>query len=124
MKRLRGLKALVHDVVDKGSQAVERVQLDTAKLPFDIVERMPGLKVPASGVRRIYNAGVSNVHGMIRLVNDVTSESLDVLLDVVAKNAPPAAAPEAEPAAAPEPAAVPPPERPARARSSSKKEAR
>lgn len=81
MKRLRGMKSLVTDAVDKGSEAVERVQIETAKIPFDLLEKVPGMKVPASGVRRIYNMGVSNVHSMIRLVNHVAGETFDAVVD-------------------------------------------
>lgn len=83
MKRLRGLKSLVQDAVEHGSRAIERVQLETAKMPFDVVEQIPGLKVPASGVRLIYNTSVSGVHGMIRLVNKVAGDTIDVVLDTV-----------------------------------------
>ena len=85
MKRLRGFKALVQDAVEHGSRAIERVQIDMAKLPFDLVEQIPGLKVPASGVRLVYDTGVSNVHGMIRLVNKVAGDTIDVVLDAVEK---------------------------------------
>lgn len=87
MKRARGLKSLVEQAVDHGSRAIERVQLETAKVPFDLIEQIPGLKVPASGVRTIYNTGVSGVHGMIRLVNKVVGDTIDVVLDTVEKRA-------------------------------------
>ena len=87
MKRARGLKSLIEQAVDHGSRAIERVQLETAKVPFDLVEQIPGLKVPASGVRAIYNTGVSGVHGMIRLVNKVAGDTIDVVLDAVEKRA-------------------------------------
>lgn len=87
MKRLRGLKSLVVEAVDQGSRAIEKVQIETAKVPFNLAERIPGLKVPASGVRVIYNTGVSNVHGMIRLVNKVAGDTVDAVLDTVDKPA-------------------------------------
>ncbi|MBK8257260.1 MAG: hypothetical protein IPK82_31875 [Polyangiaceae bacterium] len=96
MKRLRGMKSLVTDAVDKGSQAVERVQIETAKIPFDLLEKVPGIKVPASGVRRIYNMSVSNVHSMIRLVNHVAGETFDAMVDSVQSGLGTAAAPPAE----------------------------
>lgn len=89
MKRLRGFKSLVQEAVHQGSRAIERVQIETAKLPFDVVEQIPGLKVPASGVRLIYNTGVSGVHEMIRLVNKVAGDTLDVVLDTVEQREPP-----------------------------------
>jgi hypothetical protein len=101
MKRLRGLKSLVGDAVEHGSRAIERVQIETAKMPFDLVERIPGLEVPAGGVRLLYNTGVSTTHGMIRLVNKVVGDTLDVVLDAVERRATseqPSRAAAAEPA--------------------------
>lgn len=97
MKRLRGFKSLVQAAVDQGSRAIERVQIETAKVPFDLAEHVPGLKVPAGGARLIYNTGVSSVHTMIRLVTKVAGDTLDVVLDAVEQRAPPAG--DEEPAA-------------------------
>jgi hypothetical protein len=83
MKRVRGLKALVEAAVDQGSRAIEKVQIQTAKVPFDLVEKIPGAKVPVSGVRELYNTGVSSVHGMIRLANKVVGDTVEVVLDTV-----------------------------------------
>jgi hypothetical protein len=83
MNRVRGFKSLVVEAVDQGSRALEKVQIETAKMPFNLVEQIPGLKVPAGGVRLIYNTSVSGVHGMIRLVTKVAGDTLDVVLDAV-----------------------------------------
>jgi hypothetical protein len=85
MERWRGLKALVQDAVDHGSRAVERVQLDVARVPFDLLEQIPPLRTPAKGIREIYVTGVTGVHGMIRLVNHVVGDTVDVVLDTVEK---------------------------------------
>jgi len=87
MKRWRGLKNLVQDAVEHGSRAIERVQKDTAKLPFELLEKIPPLAVPVKGVREIYETSVSGVHGMIRLVNRVVGTTLDTVIDVVDKPA-------------------------------------
>ena len=87
MKRIRGLKSLVQAAVEHGSRAVEKVQIEMAKTPFDILEQVPPLKVPAAGVRLIYNTSVSTTHGVIRLVNKVVGDTLDVVIDTVAETA-------------------------------------
>ncbi len=87
MKRIRGLKSLVQSAVEHGSRAVEKVQIEMAKTPFDILEQVPPLKVPAAGVRLIYNTSVSTTHGVIRLVNKVVGDTLDVVIDTVAETA-------------------------------------
>jgi hypothetical protein len=83
LARLRGLKQLVQEAVDHGSKAVERVQLERAALPFALLERVPKLAVPARGAHAIHDAAVSSTHGMIRLVNRVVGDTLDVVLDEV-----------------------------------------
>jgi len=83
MDRWRGLKALVVDAVENGSRAVERIQMETAKKPFDLLEQIPPLEVPVKGIREIHDTAVAGVHGMIRLVNRVTGQTLDLVLDAV-----------------------------------------
>lgn len=83
MQRWRGLKSLIVDAVEHGSRAVERIQKETAKTPFDLLEQIPPLEMPVRGIREIHDTAVSGVHGMIRLVNRVTSETLDAVLDAV-----------------------------------------
>ncbi len=83
MKRIRGLKSLLQAAVEHGSRAVEAVQIEVAKTPFDLLEKVPPLKVPVAGVRLLYNTGVGTTHTMIRLVNKVVGDTLDVVLDQV-----------------------------------------
>ncbi|APR86804.1 hypothetical protein A7982_12153 [Minicystis rosea] len=85
MRRWRGLKSLVVDAVEHGSRAVERIQMEAARLPFDILEQIPPLTVPVKGVRAIHHGAVAGTHGMIRLVNRVVGDTLDVVFDVVEK---------------------------------------
>ena len=86
MQRWRGLKALVVDAVEHGSRAVERIQMETAKKPFDLLEQIPPLEVPVKGIREIHDTAVSGIHGMIRLVNRVTGQTLDLVLDTVERH--------------------------------------
>jgi hypothetical protein len=83
MERWRGLTALVRDAVDGGSRAVERLQLETARRPFELLSKVGPLRVPVQGIREIHDTAVTNVHGMIRLVNRVTGDTLGVVLDAV-----------------------------------------
>jgi hypothetical protein len=82
-KRIRGLKQLLQDVVEHGSIAVERVQLERAKLPFGLLERVPPIAAPARGVHILHDAAVSTTHGMIRLVNRVVGDTIDAVIDEV-----------------------------------------
>jgi hypothetical protein len=82
MERWRGLKSLIIDAVDHGSRRVERLQVETARLPFEILEQIPPLAVPVKGIHVIHDTTVAGVHGVIRLVNQVAGKTLDVVLDV------------------------------------------
>lgn len=90
MDRWRGLKALVQDTVEHGSRAVERLQKETAKRPFDLLEQIPPLQLPVKGIREIHDVAVSGVHGVIRLVNRVAGDTLDVVLDGIEQRKEPA----------------------------------
>jgi hypothetical protein len=87
MKRWRGLKRLVKEAVDHGSRAVEKVQIETARLPFDILEQIPPLRGPVKGIRVVHNLSVAGVHGAVRLVNHLVGEVLEVVIDVVDSSA-------------------------------------
>jgi len=84
----------VGDAVEHGSRAVERLQKETARRPFEILEQIPAIGVPAKGIHEIHDTAVSHVHQMIRLVNQVVGQTLDAALDVAEKTqAPPGKSP-------------------------------
>jgi hypothetical protein len=109
MQRWRGLKSLVVDAVEHGSRAVERVQKETARRPFEILALIPPLEVPVKGIQEIHDTAVSGIHGMIRLVTRVVGGTVDVVIDVV-EHRRELAAREAPPATEPLPEADPPPD--------------
>ena len=80
MKRVRGLRQLVEDVVEHGSRAVERIQKETAQRPFAILEAMPTIGEPARLVHAVYDAWVGGVHGTIRVVNRAVGATVDAAL--------------------------------------------
>jgi hypothetical protein len=108
MERWRGLKALVVDAVEHGSRAVERIQKETAKVPFDILEQVPPLAAPAKGIHIVYDTTVSGVHGIIRLCARATGEVLDVVIDTVERRQQEDAQAEASQAQASQPEASQP----------------
>ena len=71
------------DAVEHGSRAVERIQKETARRPFEILAKIPPLEVPVKGIHVIHDTAVAGVHGMIRLVNKAVGGTLDVVIDVV-----------------------------------------
>jgi hypothetical protein len=109
MNRWRGLKSLVVDAVEHGSRAVEHVQKETARRPFEILAKIPPLEVPVKGIQEIHDTAVSGIHGMIRLVTRVVGGTVDVVLDVVERRRE-LAAPEPPAPKEPPPEADPPPD--------------
>ena len=97
MKRLRGLRALVQDVVEHGSSAIERVHLATARRPFAVLESIPGVAPPARLVHAVHDVSVAGVYATIRLVNRAVGASVELALDAVERR-------DANAAAAPGPA--------------------
>src|SRR5512132_120857 len=81
MERWRGLKSLLVDAVEHGSRAVERVQKETARRPFEILAKIPPLEVPVKGIHVLHDTAVGG-HGIIRLVNKAVGGTIDVVIDV------------------------------------------
>jgi hypothetical protein len=80
MERIRGLKQLVQDTVEHGSRAVERIQIEAAKRPFDLLEQIPPIKAPVQDAREIHDTIVSAVHRVIRLTNRIAGETVDRII--------------------------------------------
>ena len=83
MKRWRGLAKLVVDAVEHGSAAVERVQMETARRPFVILEHIPPIADAARGVHVVHDVAVSSVYTIIRRVNGIAGKTIDAVLQVV-----------------------------------------
>ncbi|AKT43082.1 hypothetical protein [Chondromyces crocatus] len=83
MERWRGLKSLVQDAVEHGSRRVERVQKELARRPFAVLEQIPAIAVPVKGIHEVHDLVVSSTHDVIRLVNRVVGDSLDVVMETV-----------------------------------------
>ena len=80
-QRLRGLRALVGDVVEHGSAAVEEVHKATAARAFTVLEAIPAIAKPAEVVHAVHDAWVSGVYRVIRGVNGVVGQALDAAID-------------------------------------------
>ena len=80
-QRLRGLRALVGDVVEHGSTAVEEVHKATAARAFVVLEAIPAIAKPAEVVHAVHDAWVSGVYRVIRGVNGVVGQALDAAID-------------------------------------------
>ncbi|GAC1541909.1 MAG: hypothetical protein NVS3B10_06400 [Polyangiales bacterium] len=94
LRRWRGLRALVTDAVDHGSTAIERIQKETARRPFALLEALPPVAAPAKVVHVLHDAAVGGTHGAIRLVNQVVGTAVDAVIDILDRvDEPPPGAP-------------------------------
>ncbi len=82
LKRLRGLRALVQDVVEHGTTAVEEVHKATAARTFVVLEAIPPIATPARVVHTVHDVWLSGVYGAIRVCNKVVGKTLEIALDV------------------------------------------
>lgn len=79
--RWKGLRTLIGDAVEHGASAIERVHLATARRPFDVLERIPGIAAPAKGIHQVHDAIVAGTYGAVRAVNRAVGLALDTALD-------------------------------------------
>lgn len=85
MRRLRGLKGLVHDAVDHTVDLVEDGHESSSRAVMRVLSRAGPLAAPAAqvdGARRLITGGVlGSIKGINRLVAQVTDAGLDLLDD-------------------------------------------
>lgn len=93
MKRVRGVKSLVHNAVDRTVDLVEAGHDSTARVVMRVLERSGSLAEPAravDGVRRaVTSAILGSVKGVNHLVEQVTDVGLDVFAPAATGKAPP-----------------------------------
>jgi hypothetical protein len=73
----------LRDAVEHGSRAIERIQIESARRPFAIVELIPAVATPARVAHGLHDASVTAVHGTIRAVNAAASRAVDFALQQV-----------------------------------------
>lgn len=69
VKELRGINALIHDAVDAGVDATEKMHLAIARKPFAVLEKITPIAAPARVVDRVQLAITTGVYRSIRVVN-------------------------------------------------------
>ena len=84
--RWRGLTAMLKDAVENASVAIERIQKETARKPFEVLEQIPSIAGPARAIHGVYDASVSATHGAIRLATRVVGKTVDVVLETVERD--------------------------------------
>jgi hypothetical protein len=79
-ERWRGLSAILGDVVEHGTTAVERIHMATARRPFQIIEQIPPIAAPTKIVHEIHDSIVTNTYSNIRWINAQVQKVLQVAL--------------------------------------------
>src|SRR5688500_11258266 len=82
MRRWRGLKARVHDAVDRTTELVEEGHASASRSVMRAFELVPPLHVPARGVDGVRRITTNGVLASIRIVNRAVEAITDVGLDV------------------------------------------
>ncbi len=80
-KRVRGIKQLIHDSVDRGASFVERHHRHAAEKPFRILEQVDGVAAPAKLVEQIYFGVVGASYESVRVVNKLVEGVDDWVVD-------------------------------------------
>ena len=81
--KLRGLAALLRDVLEHGSRAAERLQLDSAARPFALLEAMPTLAGAATIGQAVHDGAVTAMHGILRGAATIVHATAEIVLDVI-----------------------------------------
>jgi len=81
VSKLKGLIALIGEVVEHGSTAVEKVHLATAGRTFAVVEMVPGIEGTAKLVHEVHDLSVSAVYAGVRGTSAVITQILGAVVD-------------------------------------------
>ena len=84
--RWRGLTAMLKDAVENASVAIEKVQKESARRPFAVLEQIGPIAAPAKVVHEIFDVSVSVTHSAIRLATRVVGKTVDVVLETVERD--------------------------------------
>ncbi|HEX7667048.1 MAG TPA: hypothetical protein VF407_21105 [Polyangiaceae bacterium] len=77
LEKWRGVKDLVVDAVDHGSQAIEKIHLASSQRVFGVIRMVPGADVPARLVENIYEGSVKRSYGSVRFVAKLVGGAVD-----------------------------------------------
>jgi hypothetical protein len=83
-KRLRGLRRLIHDGVERGADFVEKHHRHAARKPFRALESIKPIAGPTWVVRSIHDGVLSITYGSIRAINRAAEKSSGWVVDNLA----------------------------------------
>jgi hypothetical protein len=83
VKKLRGLKALLQDVVTNGATSIQQVHMGTTARTFRILEQIPAVSGPSQVVRMVHDTIVTTAYAATRGVTEAIGSGIDLALDAV-----------------------------------------
>ncbi|MEE4377970.1 MAG: hypothetical protein V2J55_10750 [Candidatus Competibacteraceae bacterium] len=81
IQQVRGLKDLIQETVEAGTNAAEQVHQSIAKQPYAVLKRIPLIAPPARIIERCQHALTSGIYQSIRVVNQVSGSLATKALD-------------------------------------------
>jgi hypothetical protein len=82
-RRIRGLRRLIHDGVERGADFVEKHHRRTAEKPFQVLESIKPIAAPIRAVRSVHDGVLSLTYGSIRAINQVAEVADSWLVDTL-----------------------------------------
>ena len=78
--RLKTLKDLVQETINRGATSVEEVHKAIARLPFDTLAKIALFERPAESARALQERSIGTIYDAIRKLNVSVGEIADELL--------------------------------------------
>ena len=80
-RRIKGLRRLIHDGVERGADFVERHHRHAANKPFRVLESITPIAAPTRIVRSVHDGVVSLTYGSIHAINQATEKTSGLVVD-------------------------------------------
>ena len=80
-RRIKGLRRLIHDGVERGADFIEKHHRHVAKKPFQVLESITLIAAPTRVVRSVHDGVLSLTYGSIRAINQAAEVADDWLVD-------------------------------------------
>ena len=71
-RRIKGLRRLIHDGVERGADFIEKHHRHVAKKPFQVLESITPIAAPTRVVRSVHDGVLSLTYGSIHAINQAT----------------------------------------------------
>jgi hypothetical protein len=83
-RRIKGLRRLIHDGVERGADFIEKHHRHAAKKPFHVLESITPIAAPTRVVRSVHDGVLSLTYGSIHAINQATEKTSGWVVDTLA----------------------------------------